>query len=134
MRKAEQEAVLAMMHRINQAWLDGRLEDLGPMVHPQIVMVLPGFAGRIEGREEFLGGFKDFCENAKVHDFSVHNQQADIAGGTAVVTFRYEMVYERSGERYRSRGRDLWVFQSEESGWKAVWRMMFDAEEEAERD
>lgn len=100
------------------------------MVHSEIVMVFPGFAGRLEGQEQFLAGFKEFCDNAKVHEFSEHDQQIDIAGGTGVVTFRYTMVYERSGERYRSRGRDLWVFQNEGDEWLAVWRTMLDVEEE----
>ena len=26
------------MRRINRAWLDGQVEDLAPMVHPEIVM------------------------------------------------------------------------------------------------
>ncbi len=131
MLEANEEAVLATMERINRAWLNGQVEDLGPMLHPEIVMVFPGFAGWMEGREQFLAGFKDFCENAKVHEFSEHDQRSDIAGGTAVVTFRYDMVYERSGERYRSRGRDLWVFQRRGSAWIAVWRTMLDVEEEA---
>jgi hypothetical protein len=48
-----------------------------------------------------------------------------------VVTFRYEMVYERSGGRFRSTGRDLWVFQSQGRAWIAVWRTMLDMEETA---
>jgi ketosteroid isomerase-like protein len=123
------ESAAATMHRINQAWLDGRVEDLAPMVHPEIIMVFPGFAGRIQGQEEFLAGFRDFCSNARVHEFSEHDDQVDVAGDTAVVSFRYEMVYERSGGRYRSTGRDLWVFQQQGSGWKAVWRTMLDTEE-----
>ena len=55
--------------------------------------------------------------------------QVDVAGDTAVVTFRYDMLYERSGQRYRSTGRDLWVFQKQGRGWIAVWRTMLDMEE-----
>ena len=130
--ESKREAAAAVMRRINRAWLDGRVEDLVPMVHPDIVMVFPGFAGRTQGREALLLGFRDFCENAKVHDFSDHDLQIDVAGDTAVVTFRYEMVYERSGGRYRSTGRDLWVFQNKgKAGWIAVWRTMLDTNENA---
>ena len=100
------------------------------MVHPEIVMVFPGFAGRIQGRQAFLAGFRDFCENAKVHEFRDHDHQADIAGNSAVVTFQYEMIYERSGERYRVTGRDVWVFQSQGETWIAVWRAMLELHEE----
>lgn len=55
-----------------------------------------------------------------------NDHQIDVACDTAVVTFRYEMVYERSGKRYHSTGRDLWVFQNQGNAWIAVWRTMLD--------
>ena len=100
------------------------------MIHPGIVMVLPGFAGRVQGREHFLAGFRDFTDNARIHEFHEHDQQTDVAGEVAVVTFRYDMVYERSGSRYRVTGRDLWIFQQQDRTWIAVWRTMFDMEEQ----
>lgn len=117
------------MRRINQAWLDGKVDDLAPMLHPEIVMVFPGFAGTALGRENLLAGFRDFCQNATIHEFRMHDDQVDVAGDTAVAT--YEMVYERSGKRNRSTGRDLWVFQKEGGVWMAVWRTMLDMEENA---
>ena len=127
----KRESVTATMRRINQAWLDGQVERLAPMLHPEVVMVLPGFNGRIEGRESFLAGFRDFCQNATIHEFRERDHHVDIAGDVAVVTFRYEMIYERSAERYRSTGRDLWVFHNKDGAWIAVWRTMLDVKEEA---
>src|SRR5690242_21807773 len=111
--ESKRERVAGTMRRINGAWLEGQVEDLAPIMHPDIVMVIPGFTQRIQGREQFLAGFRDFCQNAKIHEFREYDHQIDLAGDTAVVTFRYDMVYERSGERYRSTGRDLWVFQKD---------------------
>ncbi len=129
--KAKHEDAFAAMDRINRAWLDGRIEGLEEVVHPEIVMVFPGFEGRVQGRERFLSGFHDFCRNAKVHRFQEEDRQADVAGDTAVVTFRYKMIYERSGKRYDSTGRDLWVFQRDAGKWIAVWRTMMELEEHA---
>src|ERR1700722_2895068 len=123
--------VTAAMRQINQAWIDGQIGDLAPMLHPEIVMVFPNFAGRIQGRDDFLAGFHDFRQNATLQEFREHDQKVDVAGDSAVVTFRYEMVYERSGNRYRSTGRDLWVFQKQDEAWIAVWRTMLDMEENA---
>src|SRR5207302_4639648 len=119
----------ATMRRINQAWLNGRVDDLEPMIHPDVVMVLPGIVGRIQGRGQFLAGFGDFTDNARIHEFREHDLQVDVAGQVAVVSFRYDMVYERSGSRYRVTGRDLWIFQQQDRTWVAVWRAMFDMEE-----
>ncbi|SRR5258708_1907731 len=129
--ESKREGAAATMRRINRAWLDGQVEDLTPMVHKEIIMVFPGFAGRIRGRDDFLAAFRDFCRNAIIQEFREHDDQVDIAGDTAVVTFRYEMVYERSGKRSRATGRDLWVFQMQDGAWIAVWRTMLDMEENA---
>ncbi len=125
------EDAAATMHQINRAWLEGQVEDLVPMIHPEIVMVFPGFSGRIQGRKDFLAGFRDFCQNARIHEFRERDHQVDVAGDVAVVAFRYEMVYERSGERFRSTGRDLWVFQKHGRTWIAVWRTMLEMLEDA---
>jgi prepilin-type processing-associated H-X9-DG protein len=127
--ESRSDAVAATMRRINQAWLDGHVEDLAPIVHPEMVMAFPGFAGRMQGREAFLAGFRDFCQNAKVHSFREDDHQVDVAGSVAAVTFRYELVYERQGKRFRSTGRDLWLFQSQNESWIAVWRTMLDVAE-----
>ena len=125
-RRAE---LAAAMHSINRAWLDGRVDDLTARLHPEMVAVFPGFAGRAQGRDELLAGFRDFCQNATVHEFREHDQQIDIVGSTAVVSFRFEMVYERSAKRSRATGRDLWVFQEQAGAWIAVWRTMLEMDE-----
>jgi uncharacterized protein (TIGR02246 family) len=123
-------AVSAAMQRINQAWLDRRPEDLVPLLHPDMTLVLPGFAGRAEGREALVAGFADFCGNATVLEYRETDHQVDIVGETAVVSFTYEMVYERSGQRSRASGRDLWVFALQDGEWIAVWRAMLDLAEQ----
>ena len=127
--ESRREDAAAAMRQINQVWLDGRVADLAPLVHPEIVTVFPNFAGRIQGREDFLAGFRDFRQNATIQEFREHDHHVDVAGDTAVVTFRYDMVYERSAKLYHSTGRDLWVFQKQGGGWIAVWRAMLDMEE-----
>ena len=130
MQTSRHEAVKTVVQTINRVWLNGQVEALAPMVDPNIVMVFPSFTGRIQGRDQFLAGFRDFCENAKVQEFHDHDYQSDLVGDTAVVTFRYDMIYERSTERYRASGRDLWVFRRQDNEWIAVWRTMLEIQEE----
>lgn len=130
MQTSGHEAVKTVLQTINRVWLNGQVEALAPMVDPNIVMVFPGFTGRIQGRDQFLAGFRDFCENAKVQEFHDYDYQSDLVGDTAVVTFRYDMIYERSAERYRASGRDLWVFRRQDNGWIAVWRTMLEMQEQ----
>ena len=125
----DRDGVASAMRAINQAWLGGRVDDLAPAVHPEIVMVLPGFSGQVRGRDPLLAGFRDFVQNASIESFRELDQQIDVVGDTAVLTFAYEMVYARAGERYRATGRDIWVFQREDTRWIAVWRTMLDLNE-----
>ncbi len=129
-RGHERERVAAAMRRINQAWLTGRVDDLTPLVHADVVMAVPAAAARAQGRQLFLAGFRDFCENATIADYHEHDAQTDVVGTTGVSTFRYEMVYERAGARYRATGRDLWVFELIDGEWIAVWRAMLDMNEQ----
>jgi hypothetical protein len=123
--------VAATMRSMNDAWLGGRLDDLAARVHPDVVMVLPGFAGRVQGRDALLAGFRDFCDNARVHAFHERETQIDVTGRTAVVSVAYEMVYERAAAKYHATGRDMWVFEHHPEGWIAVWRAMLDMHESA---
>lgn len=122
--------VTAALDRINRAWLDRRPADLVPLFHPRITTVFPGFPGRAVGRDANVAGFEDFCTHATVHEYREADRQVDVAGDTAVVSFTYEMVYERDGKRNRAKGRDLWVFARQGGQWLAVWRTMLGLAEQ----
>lgn len=124
------ERVKDLIHLINSAWREGRTDDLSALFHPDIVMVFPNFSGSAKGSSAMVAGFKDFCENAHVHEYAESNFQIDVIGNSAVASFSFVMIYERDGSKYRSTGRDLWVFSKSDSEWKAAWRTMLDLHEE----
>jgi uncharacterized protein (TIGR02246 family) len=127
--------VASVIARINRAWFDRRPADLGPLFHPALTMVLPGFSGRVEGRDANVAAFTAFCTHATVHEYRERDQQIDVIGDTAVASVAYEMVYEHGGQRSRATGRDLWVFARKDGTWLAVWRTMLDlVEQPAEPD
>ena len=117
------------MDRINQAWLENPPRDLYPLFHPEIVMVFPSMQGQVRGRDALVDSFVDFCENAQVSDYQERDHHVDVIGETGVASFRFSMVYERSGKRQRASGRDFWIFARQGGSWLAVWRTMFDVEE-----
>jgi hypothetical protein len=126
----DRTSIVAAMDGINCAWLDRRPADIGPRLHPDVTMVFPGFGGRTTGRDALVAGFADFCMNASVHEYREGDRHVDVAGDTAVVSFPYEMVYERDAAKYRCAGRDLWVFARSGGEWLAVWRTMLDLTEQ----
>lgn len=129
--ESKREAVADALRRINQAWLGGRAEEMESVLHRDVVLAPPGFAGRERGRDGFIAGHRDFVASATIQSFSEDGHEIDVVGDTAVATYRYEMLYEHAGGRFRSTGRDLWIFQSQGGAWVAVWRTILDVEESA---
>ena len=119
-----------LLRRINRTWLEGRPRDLFPLLHPEIILAIPGSSSRVQGREALVEGFVDFCENAQVHTFEEHEHQVDVVGQTAVASYSFTMLYEREGQRFRSTGKDLWVFTRAGTEWLAIWRTMLDVTDE----
>ena len=124
-----EEEVSRTLRGINQAWLEGKPLDLEPLFDPNVVMLLQG-GTRVKGGNLLVQSFVDMCENARIHCFEESDRQVDVFGQTAVASFAFTMVYERGGEKYRSTGRDLWVFCHGDEGWTAVFRTMLDLAEE----
>jgi hypothetical protein len=115
-----------LIQRINRSWREGRPGDIAAVLHPDIVMVLPGFEGRATGADAMIAGFEEFCTNAKVIEYDESDLEVDVVGDTATASFSFTMIYERGTQRYRGSGRDLWIFGREAGEWKAVWRTMLD--------
>jgi len=122
--------VVGVLRQINQAWLKGAPDAIGDFVADDVVMAIPGFSGRIRGREAFVAGFRQFCESARIDAHKETAYDVDVVGKTAVATCTFDLTYEREGSRYRSTGRDFWIFEERAGRWLAVWRTMFDLTEE----
>ena len=114
---------------INQAWRSNAPLEMSQYLHSDIVMKFPGFSGEVAGRDALLSSFIEFCTNARVLEYQESDEQINIIGDCAVVSFQFEMLYERTKYQERSKGRDLWVFQCISENWVAVWRTMVVVEE-----
>lgn len=125
------DAVAEAVRSINRAWLGSRFDELETFVHPDIVLATPGVGERVRGGETYVAGHRDFVEGATIFDFSEDEIEVDLVDDTAVATYRYEIEYEHAGQRYRSTGRDLYVFRRLEGRWIAVWRTMLDVADRA---
>ena len=123
-----------VMAAINRAWREGRPSEMYPYLHPDVTMVLPGFAGTVEGRDVLLASFDDFCTHAQMLEYSETEERMDVVGNVAFVHYRFDMLYERASSRVRSTGRDLWVFERIGGMWFAVWRTMTDVREDLVTD
>jgi len=116
---------------INRAWQRCDAEALMPLFHEDVVMLLPGGAGTVQGRAALVESFREFSTNARVHDYREEGLRIDLFGATAIATYRFTMIYERDAGKRESTGRDLYVFERSEERWQAVYRAMFDLDERA---
>lgn len=126
------EVVHSVLASINDAWRANRPAAMRGFLDPGITMVLPGFGQSIVGRDALLASFDDFCQNSSVLEYRESEESIQVVSNCAVASFRFEMVYERSGYRATSGGRDLWVFERKSGAWLAVWRTMLELSESGE--
>ncbi len=126
----DHEHVAAALNRLIEAGMTGQLEELGALLHDEVVMVFPGFAGRAQGRAALLAGFEDFCNHATVQGHTESDHQIDIVGRVAVCSYRFDITYERDRQAYHSTGRNIWVLQKESGRWLATWRTMLEEADE----
>ncbi len=126
-RESEVHDAMAL---ITRAWRENRPTDMYPCIHADVTTVFPGFSGAIRGRDNLLAGFVEFCQNARVLEYNESDEQIHIIHDVGVVSYRFDMLYERASYRERSTGRDIWVFERVDGKWTAVWRTMVDLQEQ----
>ncbi len=126
---ASVSAIRALIDTINGLWRSGNGQAIGDLVAADIVMAAPAMDMRIEGKPAFLAGFEDFTANARVVEYSEHDWRVKAQGSAGSAVYRFEMVYERDGKRWRSTGRDAWLCEQRDGRWLVIRRDMFDLDE-----
>lgn len=129
MKKSVSE-VRRVMSEIIGAWRENRPMEMKQHIHSDFVMFLPGNVGSIRGREVLIGGFIEFCSNARVLEYKQSQEEIQIIGNLAFVNYEFDMLYERAAYRERSKGRDVWMFQLWRGNWRGIFRTMSDLREE----
>lgn len=127
------DEVRAVVRRLNDAWIHGRMDELAAAFHPDVVVVAPSFVARAAGREACVRGYADFVSHAVLHRVQVEPAEVDVFGPMAIAVCPYSMDYTMEGKRWRGDGRDLMVLVQEDGAWKVVWRLLMAGPEEEVR-
>ncbi|HYE79315.1 MAG TPA: nuclear transport factor 2 family protein [bacterium] len=109
---------------INQAWLNRQWDNLGSYFHQDLVNVMPGFAGRAEGRDAAVASYREFMTAAEVEDFIQSDEVVDLFVDTAIATCKFDIKWTEGAQAYHETGHEVLVFQREGGVWLAIWRMM----------
>ena len=120
----EEDAVRAAFHAINNAWLQRRAQDMREYLHADVVMVQPGFATALRGREECIASYADFRAGATLHAYTATTPTVQVWGDSAVAWHRWTMRYEWDGATYDEAGHEVFVFARLDGHWLAIWRTL----------
>jgi uncharacterized protein DUF4440 len=118
------EEIRRLVTTINDAWSQGRPEELHQYFDDQMVIRGRAFQEMSRGREACVRSYIDFLNAATVERFQLGEPEIDLHGDTAVATYPWEMTYQLQGKTYTESGHDLFVFSHGSGAWRAIWRAM----------
>ena len=116
--------VLNVMQAINRAWRESDFDGFEQFFREDVIMAMPGFEQKVEGRQALCDSYRQFAANSTIHEYTEGEPSIDILDNVAVVTYSFTMDYEVESGRYEESGRDLYLFIRDDEGWKAAWRTM----------
>ena len=106
----------ASLRKLSAAWQNRRYEELATLFDENIVMVLPAFSGRLEGREAVVDSYREFMETASVSDYQEDLPTIDVWGDTAIASYHWEMTWIGGGKVESAAGYDAFVFSRSSDG------------------
>jgi ketosteroid isomerase-like protein len=105
---------------LNNTWIKGNPDELKNYFHTDMVAITPTDKKRREGREACMADWTEFSRTAKIHSWKEIDPKIQIYGNTAVVTYYFEISFERGGQNIDFGGRDMYVFVMEGNRWWAI--------------
>ena len=127
----DREQIRSLLQRINDAWLNGRPEDIPAAMeecmHPGTVIRGPNFQLMAASRKGAIQSYVDFVQQAAVKKYSAGETEIDLSGDTAVANYSWIMTYELNGQEYTEAGYDAFVLSRIDGRWVVVWRALLPA-------
>ena len=122
--------MLHVLDRIQRAWREGRPEEMGALLAPDITFVFPGFSMRLTGRDRLLESYREFIAGARLRSYREDRRSVEGGANAALVEIAFDMAYLRAGKEWRAHGIELWALERRAEGWIAFWRTMQELTEE----
>ena len=125
----DDRAVISQLIRdLNQTWLQGRFDDLHCYYAEDVVMIPPGSRRQIVGRDAMVDSYRQFTQQATVHQF--HEEEIDVRlfESTAIVTLRFHIKYDYGGNTQDETGAEILILLHRDNEWRIVWRTQIPTE------
>ena len=118
-----EKQVWKIIENMNRTWIEKRdVSGLRQYFHEDMVAVTPVDRYQLEGREACIASWRKFVETTRIIDWKATDPKIQIynRGQSAVVTYYYEMSYERNGNTINTSGRDMFFLIKENRKWWVV--------------
>jgi ketosteroid isomerase-like protein len=113
----------SFVERLNDSWLNDKLENMDMFFHKQVVMLQPGTNKKVIGREAMIDSYREFVESSEVSDFRTKDLAIDVFEDTAVVFYTFRIKYRVETTNYDEDGSETLVLHRHNDRWLIVWRM-----------
>ena len=111
------------IREMNRCWTKSwDEEEFRSYIHPDAVAIVPTTHGRLEGKDQYCAGWRNFVRMARVTAWRETDHRVKIYGsGTcAVVTYFFMIAFETAGVAKEMRGRDMLFVVNEQGRWLVV--------------
>ena len=112
--------IITTIRNMNRAWTESwNEEEFRSYIHPDAVAIVPTASGRLEGKEAYVAGWRNFAAAAKVLGWKEngHLVQVYASGACAVVTYLFSITFETGGQVQAMKGRDMFFLVKEGERW-----------------
>ena len=115
--------ILEVLRTMNRCWTEGwHEEQFRQYILPDAVAIVPRIPGRLEGREEYIAGWREFATSATIHEWneSCHSIQVYARGTCAVVTYLFTIRFTSGGKYQSMHGRDMFFLVRQGGRWQVA--------------
>jgi ketosteroid isomerase-like protein len=116
----QENEVVCILRTMNRCWTETWDEaEFRQYIHPEAVAIVPTTPGRLDGREAYVTGWRDFALSTTIHAWTEtdHRVQIYADGNCAVATYLFSISFTMGGQVQNMRGRDMLFLVREGGRW-----------------
>jgi ketosteroid isomerase-like protein len=127
-----ERTIAGLVHELNEAWIDGRYDDIAKFYDPAVVVRAPEEDEPVVGVDAIVASYRGFMSEVELEGFEARELSVDLLGDTAVARLLFTVRYSVEGELLEEHGVDLMVWQRRDDRWRITWRTQFTEIEDEE--
>ena len=124
---AEDQDLAGFVAAMDRCWIERRFDDLADYLAPDVVLVAPGGAARLDGRDAAIASYCDFMASCVLKRWETTEPVITERGATAIIEYGWSMAWDADGQSFAETGREVLVLANRDAAWRVVWRTQIPA-------